>query len=101
MELMDDDRKLLTAYARDGSEEAFATLTRRYLDLVSSAALRQLGNSDQARDVAQAVFLLLARKAKSLDPGTILAGWLYRTARFVSMEALRAAGVSVARTDSR
>jgi RNA polymerase sigma factor (sigma-70 family) len=90
MELMDDDRTLLTAYARDGSEEAFATLTRRYLDLVYSAALRQLHDADQARDITQAVFLLLARKAKSLDPDTILAGWLYRTARFVSMEALRA-----------
>jgi RNA polymerase sigma factor (sigma-70 family) len=87
---MDDDRKLLTAYARDGSEEAFTALARRYLDLVYSVALRQSGNSEQARDVAQAVFLLLARKAESLDPETILAGWLYRTARFVSLEALRA-----------
>jgi RNA polymerase sigma factor (sigma-70 family) len=87
---MDDDRTLLTAYARDGSEEAFAALTHRYLDLVYSAALRQLHDADQARDISQAVFLLLARKAKSLDPDTILAGWLYRTARFVSMEALRA-----------
>jgi RNA polymerase sigma factor (sigma-70 family) len=87
---MDEDRELLRAYVRDGSEEAFATLARRYLDLVYSSAMRQLNDADQARDVAQAVFLLLARKAASLGPETVLAGWLYRTARFVSLEALRA-----------
>jgi RNA polymerase sigma factor (sigma-70 family) len=85
-----EDRELLTAYVRDRSEEAFATLVSRYLDLVHSAALRQSGNSAQAQDVTQSVFLILARKAASLGPGTILSAWLYRTARFVSLEAIRA-----------
>ncbi len=97
---MDDDTNLLSAYVHNGSEDAFETLTARYLDLVYSAALRQLRDADQARDVAQAVFLLLARKAKSLDAKTILSGWLYRTARFVSMEALRAEKRRKLREDS-
>jgi len=84
-----DDLDLLTAYARDRSEEAFATLVERYVDLVYSAAHRQLSNPEQARDVVQAVFLMLARKAPEFKRGTILSGWLYRTARFVALEAVR------------
>lgn len=85
-----DDHELLAAYASEHSEEAFAALVRRYLDLVYSAALRQLHNADQAQDVAQAVFLILARKANSISRKTILSGWLYRTARYVAREASRA-----------
>jgi len=41
-----------------------------------------------AEEVAQAVFIILARKADSLSPKTILPGWLYRTAGYVSSRAL-------------
>jgi RNA polymerase sigma factor (sigma-70 family) len=84
-----DDWELLRAYSDGGSEEAFATLTSRYVDLVYSAALRQCGDAEEARDVTQAVFLILARKGTGLRKGTILSGWLYRTARYVALEAMR------------
>jgi RNA polymerase sigma factor (sigma-70 family) len=86
---MVEDPELLKAYTREGSEEAFAELVRRYLNLVHSAALRQTRDAESARDVTQAVFLILARKAGSLPASTLLAGWLYRTARYVSLEAVR------------
>lgn len=85
-----DDWELLNADAREHSEEAFAALVARYVDLDYSSALRQLGDAEQARDVAQAVFLMLARKAGEFRRETILSGWLYRTARFVALEAIRA-----------
>ena len=85
-----DDHELLDAYVREGSEEAFATLVERYLDLVYSAASRQLSNPDQAQDVTQAVFVMLSRKAGSISRRTVLSGWLYRTARYVALEAARA-----------
>jgi RNA polymerase sigma factor (sigma-70 family) len=85
-----DDRELLNAYVREGSEEAFAALVQRYLDLVYSAASRQLSNPDQAQDVTQAVFVMLSRKAGSISRRTVLSGWLYRTARYVALEAARA-----------
>ena len=84
-----EDWDLLNDYIRDRSEEAFAALVGRYVDLVYSAAIRQINDPDQARDVTQAVFLTLARKAGTLKHGTILSGWLYRTARFVALEAVR------------
>ena len=84
------DNQLLEAWAARGSDPAFAELVRRYVDLVYSAALRQVGNLPLAEDVVQAVFLVLARKAASLRHMAILAGWLYRTTRFTASRAIRA-----------
>jgi RNA polymerase sigma factor (sigma-70 family) len=83
------DSELLRAYVEEGSEDAFAALASRYVNLVYSAAVRQCNDSEAARDVAQAVFLTLARKASTLPRETILSGWLYRTARFVALEFVR------------
>ena len=82
---MQDD-KLLTQYAYDGSEAAFGQLVARHLTLVYSTCLRETGSPSQAEDAAQVVFLLLARKAKSLRAGPSLAGWLYKAARFVAKD---------------
>lgn len=87
---MIEDGELLERYAHEGNEAAFESLVKRYLDLVYSAAWRQTGDHEQARDVTQAVFVILARKAGSLSPKTILSGWLYRTSRFVALESFRA-----------
>ncbi len=77
---MTDDAELLRRYASDRAEDAFAELVRRYLDLVHSAALRQVGgNPASAEDVAQAVFTELARHAGRLTRHPALTGWLYTT----------------------
>src|SRR5712691_8534502 len=89
MNAMIDDLELLRAYAADGSDDAFRTVLERYVGLVYSAALRQVRNPHLAEEVTQAVFVVLARKAASLRPGTVLAGWLFRTTRFVAARAVR------------
>ena len=64
---MTDDAELLRQYAQSGSETAFADLVGRYLPLVYAAALRRVGGDEAlAKDVAQTVFIDLARKASSL-----------------------------------
>lgn len=83
-----DDMALLQEYAQRNSEEAFALLVSRHVNLVYSVALRQVHDLHLAEEITQAVFIILARKAKSLNARTILAGWLCRTARYVSANAL-------------
>jgi len=89
---MDDDRTLLNQYARDGSRAAFERLVERYVDLVFSAALRQVGDRHLAEDVTQGVFIVLARKARSLGGERVLGAWLLRVARYAAIDALKAAG---------
>ncbi len=68
----------------------FAALVQRHINLVYSVALRQLGNPQDAEEVTQAVFIILARKAASLRSGMILSGWLYQTARLTAANFQRA-----------
>ena len=84
-----DDWQHLDTYLRDRSETAFRALVERYAGLVHASALRQTGDPSLAQDVAQAVFILLARKAGSLPRGTVLSGWLFQTTRFVASRAMR------------
>lgn len=83
-----DDMELVRRFARDNSEEAFAALVSRHVNLVHSVAMREVRDAHLAEEVTQTVFILLARKAGSLSGGTVVSGWLCRTARFVSARAL-------------
>ncbi len=46
-----DDQQLIRDYAAEGSQAAFATLVSRHVDLVYSAARRQLRSPDLAEEV--------------------------------------------------
>ena len=87
--MTNDDMRLVREYASRQSESAFATLVSRHTNLVYSAALRQTRDPQLAEEVTQVVFIILARKAASLGAKTILTGWLYRTAGYVSGSALK------------
>jgi hypothetical protein len=63
------DSDLLTRYARDGDEDAFATVVNRRLSLVYSAALRLVRTPALAEEVSQLVFLELARTAGKFGSG--------------------------------
>src|SRR4051794_6182852 len=84
------DRQLLERFVarRDAAgEAAFAALVSRHGPIVLGVCRQLLGDRHHAEDAFQAVFLVLARKARSLREPELLGNWLYgvalRTARKV------------------
>ena len=88
---MTDSQKLLAEYAKNGSESAFRELVARYFNLVYSTALRLVGGDTHlAEDVAQTVFIGLARKGRALSSEVMLGGWLHQHTYHVATKAVRA-----------
>ena len=87
---MMDDAELLRRYADSHTEGDFAELVRRHVNLVHSAALRQVnGDAQLAQDVTQLVFTDLARKAGEVARHRVLAGWLFTSTRFAAAKLVR------------
>jgi RNA polymerase sigma factor (sigma-70 family) len=86
-----DDIGLLREYSTTGSEAAFEELVNRRIGFVYSAALRQVRDPELAEEVTQPVFVILARKARSIPQQAVLSGWLFNTTRLTALSELRAA----------
>ncbi len=87
---MIEDAELLRRYVTERSQDAFAELVRRRVDLVYAVALRQVGgDAHLAEDVTQKVFADLARKGASLLDRPVLSGWLYRSAQYAASDMVR------------
>jgi RNA polymerase sigma factor (sigma-70 family) len=83
------DLELLDQFAREQSQDAFTVLVNRHINLVYSAALRQVRSPELAEEVAQSVFTNLAQNAAKLTPNTILTAWLYRVTRHAAIDVVR------------
>jgi RNA polymerase sigma factor (sigma-70 family) len=82
-----NDGQLLERFIATREEEAFAALVRRHGPLVLGVCRRLLRGSADAEDAFQATFLILFRRARSLDRRGSLAGWLYTVAYHVALRA--------------
>ncbi len=91
------DTELLRGYAQGQSELAFAEMVHCYVNLVYSAAFRQLRDPHLAEEVTQAVFIVLARKAGRLSPDAVLSGWLLKATRYAANSQIRSASRRVQR----
>lgn len=83
------DLELLTKYAREGCEAAFAEVVQRHVDLVYSAALRHVRSPQLAEEVAQSVFLDLAKNIPRLKSDTVISAWLYQVTHRTAVDAIR------------
>jgi len=94
---MSDDLQLLRQYAEHGSQTAFATLVNRHVNLVYTAARRQVNSPQLAEEVAQSVFLDLSRQAGKLASDTHLTSWLFTVTRRTSIDFIRCESRRLAR----
>ena len=95
---MTSDLDLLGRYARQNSQDAFAEIVRRHLNLVHSAALRQVRSPQLAEEIAQSVFADLAHVAatpssplgsRDASSPQSLTPWLYAVTRRTAIDAIR------------
>lgn len=91
------DHHLLARYARENSQAAFAELVARHLNLVYSAARRQVRAPQLAEDIAQSVFLDLARRAASFPAHQPVAAWLHVVTRRTAIDTIRREARRIAR----
>ena len=77
MRTEDPDADLMLE-CRAGSDEAFATLVRRYQDRVLGLAYRYIGDRGAAEDLAQEAFLRVYKARERYEPRARFSTWLYR-----------------------
>src|SRR5262249_7947375 len=81
------DAALLERFARQGDEAALDALLRRHAGLVWGVCRRILGHEQDAEDVFQATFLVLARKAGSVRKRQAVGSFLYGVAYRLALRA--------------
>ncbi|MEN8149536.1 MAG: sigma-70 family RNA polymerase sigma factor [Planctomycetota bacterium] len=74
---LDADTELMLE-VRDGDDEAFATLVRRYQSRVVGLAYRYIGDRESAEDLAQEAFLRVYKARERYEPRAKFSTWLYR-----------------------
>jgi RNA polymerase sigma-70 factor (ECF subfamily) len=82
------DQTLVERY-RHGDREAFAAIVVRYQRPVYNAAWWVLRNAEDARDVAQVVFMKVAERLDEYDPRYRFFSWIYRIAVNEALNVLR------------
>ena len=83
------DTSELVRLALAGDDDAFGELVSEHEQFVLRTAWRLVRNIEDARDIAQEVFLRLHRNLRSLKPNRDLAPWLYRVTVNLGLTALR------------
>src|SRR2546422_6415119 len=81
------DQELLERFIARRDEAAFAALVRRHGPMILSLCRRILQHVQDAEDIFQATFLVLARKAAAIRKQESLGSWLYGVAYRLAMKA--------------
>src|SRR5205807_2006427 len=87
----DGDGPLLDRFIHAGDAAAFEELVRRHGPMVLGVCRRVLENGHDAEDCFQAVFMVLVRKAASVQPRDMVGNWLYGVAYRTALEAKKLA----------
>ena len=85
------DGLLLDVFVRQRDEAAFSALIERHGAMVHRVCRQVLGDTHDAQDASQAVYLVLARRARSIRSRGSLASWLHGVAIRTAAKARTAA----------
>lgn len=83
-----DDRQLVETI-RGGNADAFEALVRRKTSKVYALCYRMIGNAEDAKDVAQLVFIKLWENLEKYDSKYAFDTWLYRMVTNVAIDFIR------------
>jgi len=83
-----DDRELVRTI-REGSSDAFEQLVRRKTSKVYALCYRVIGNSEDAKDIAQLVFIKLWENLEKYNSQFAFDTWLYRMVTNVAIDFMR------------
>ncbi len=83
------DSALLRQYVENHSEDAFAALVTRHINLVYSVALRHVGDAHHVKEITKAVFIILAKKALQLRHDRAVSNWLFQATRLTANNFVR------------
>jgi len=78
--MQSEDEQLITSYAEQGDERAFACFISKHHDLVTRIVHSRVDAPEGVNDITQTVFTLLAKKSSKLKSHPAIAPWLIRTA---------------------
>jgi RNA polymerase sigma factor (sigma-70 family) len=81
------DGQLLDCFLRTRQEAAFHALVKRHGPMVFGVCRRILGHTHDAEDAFQATFLVLVRKAATIQPREAVGNWLYGVACRTALKA--------------
>ena len=90
----------LVARCRQGDASAFEELYRQHATRLFNLAYRMLGNTADAEDLLQEIFLLAHRKLGSFKGQSALGTWLYRLATNLCLDHLRSKAARTAQATS-
>jgi len=88
-ETVEPDDRLLVETIRGGDPDAFEVLVRRKTSKVYSLCYRIIGNSEDAKDISQLVFIKLWENLEKYDPQYAFDTWLYRMVTNVAIDFMR------------
>jgi len=82
------DEKLVQIYL-NGDEKALEELVRRYLPLIYNFSRRYSGDTDNASDIAQEVFIKVWKNLKKFDQNKSFKIWIFTIAKNTALDWLK------------
>ena len=88
---MDQEQELhLVARVREGNTEAYQSLLRHHLPSLNRYVIRMIGNTEDAEEILQDIFLRLWQKADQFNPRkSKLTTWLHQIAHNCCIDVFR------------